>query len=198
MTATLAPGFSDRVLSAQSVFRSIMDACARPGRVCGLSVNLAPPPPLAHGAAAAALTLLDQDTPVWLDAPLAGAGVAYWLRFHTGAPVVNDPQQAAFAIVSDPEHAPPFNAFALGTPDYPDRSTTLILQIESFDDGPPLTFCGPGIKDRIVFHPRPVPPDFRQRLAANRALFPRGVDLLLATDAAIAALPRSVKLMDDV
>lgn len=198
MTAALATGFSDRVMSAQSVFRCIMEAFARPGRVCSPSVDLAPPAPLAPAAAAAALTLFDQDTPVWLDSPLANTSVAYWLRFHTGAPVVSDPQQAAFAIVSDPEHAPPFDAFALGTPDYPDRSATLILQIESFDDGPPLTFCGPGIKERIVFYPRPVPPDFRQRLAANRALFPRGVDLLLATDAAIAALPRSAKLMDDV
>jgi alpha-D-ribose 1-methylphosphonate 5-triphosphate synthase subunit PhnH len=198
MTTALAPGFADRVLSAQSVFRSIMDAFARPGRICRLSMDLAPPPPLAPAAAAAALTLFDQDTPVWLESPLVDTGVAYWLRFHTGAPVVNDPQQAAFAIISDPELAPPFDAFALGTPDYPDRSATLILQIESFDDGPPLAFRGPGIKDRIVFRTRPVPPDFRQRLAANRALFPRGVDLLLAADAAIAALPRSATLMDDV
>ncbi len=198
MATALAPGFADRVLSAQSVFRSIMDAFARPGRICRLSTDIAPPPPLAPAAAAAALTLFDQDTPVWLGSPLADAGVAYWLRFHTGAPVVNDPQQAAFAIISDPELAPPFDAFALGTSDYPDRSATLILQIESFDEGPPLTFRGPGIKDRIVVRPRPAPADFRQRLAANRALFPRGVDLLLAADAAIAALPRSATLMDEI
>ena len=60
--------------------------------------------------------------------------------------VVNDPQQAAFAIISDPELTPPFDAFVLGTPDYPGRSATLILQIESFDDGRPLTFRGPGIQ----------------------------------------------------
>ena len=38
--------------------------------------------------------------------------VTYWLRFHTRAPVVTDPQRAAFAILSRPEQAPPFDAFA--------------------------------------------------------------------------------------
>ncbi len=35
------------------------------------------------------------------------------------------------------------------------------------------------------------------RLAQNHALFPRGIDLLLATDDAVAALPRSVRVTQE-
>ncbi len=34
-----------------------------------------------------------------------------------------------------------------------------------------------------------------ERLAANRALFPRGIDLVLVTDDAVAAIPRSTHVM---
>ena len=195
---TLAPAFADPVLSAQSTFRSIMDAMAKPGTVVGLGEPLEAPAPLSRGSAAVALTLCDQDTPVWLDPMLAaGSEVAYWLRFHTGAPVVSEPSQASFAILADPAKAPPFDAFALGTAEYPDRSATLIFQVDRFARGAALTLTGPGIKGRNTLRAEPLPADFRQRLAANRALFPCGVDLLLVTDAAVAALPRSAILVEE-
>jgi alpha-D-ribose 1-methylphosphonate 5-triphosphate synthase subunit PhnH len=42
------------------------------------------------------------------------------------------------------------------------------------------------------FSAQPQPPDFPNRIAANRALFPRGVDVILVSPDAVAALPRSV------
>jgi alpha-D-ribose 1-methylphosphonate 5-triphosphate synthase subunit PhnH len=193
----LSPGFADPVLEAQSAFRSIMEATARPGKICRLGETLAPPAPLSRGAGVVALTLFDQDTPVWLDAPLASDDVTCWLRFHTRAPVVSDPRGAAFAILSRPEQAPPFDAFALGALDYPDRSTTLILQVDSLERGRPLVLAGPGIKGRVTLRAEPLPADLPRRLAANRALFPRGIDLLLVTGSRVAALPRSVTLTDE-
>jgi alpha-D-ribose 1-methylphosphonate 5-triphosphate synthase subunit PhnH len=198
MAFALASGFSDPVLSAQSTFRCIMDATARPTKVLNLSETVTPPRPLSRGAGAVALTLFDQDTPVWLDAALADqADVAFWLRFHTRAPIVKEQDRAAFAIVSQPDRAPPFEAFALGTPDYPDRAATLILQVDSFERGRTFAFAGPGINGQSTLRATPLPPDFSARLVANRALFPRGVDLLLVADDAIVALPRSVKLIDE-
>jgi alpha-D-ribose 1-methylphosphonate 5-triphosphate synthase subunit PhnH len=198
MANVLASGFADPVLSAQSTFRRIMDATARPATVCALPETVAPPRPLSRGVGAVALTLFDQDTPVWLDPALAAAAdAAYWLRFHTRAPIVSEPDRAAFAIFSQPDRAPPFEAFALGTPDYPDRSATLILQVDSVERGRALTFAGPGIKGRSTLRATPLPPDFSAQLVANRALFPRGVDLLLVADDAIVALPRSVTLIDE-
>src|SRR5262249_36762898 len=139
------------------------------------------------------LTMLDYETPVWLDAPLVQSPqVADWMRLHTGARVTSDPRQAAFAFIADAVHAPAFDGFALGSPEYPDRSATLVLQVEGFGTGQRLLLGGPGIAGVQSFSAQPLPPDLQNRIAANRALFPRGVDVILVSPDAVAALPRSV------
>jgi alpha-D-ribose 1-methylphosphonate 5-triphosphate synthase subunit PhnH len=189
----LAPTFAQPALASQSVFRSVMDALAHPGEIKTITAQVAVPPPLGPAAAAVALTLLDYETPVWLDPPLAAIPeVAQWFRFHTGAPITADPREAAFAVVADAEAMTTFDAFSLGTADYPDRSTTLVLQVDGFAAGECLTLSGPGIRKTRTFSAAPLPADIRARLIANRALFPRGVDLILVSRNAVAALPRSI------
>jgi alpha-D-ribose 1-methylphosphonate 5-triphosphate synthase subunit PhnH len=190
----LAPAFEDPVLASQAVFRTVMEAVARPGLARPLPSRLAVPPPLTATAAAVALTLLDYETPYWLDQALAAAEVAPWITFHTGAPLIADCTRATFAIVSDSAAMPPFDAFSPGSIEYPDRSTTLVVQVESFDQGEELTLSGPGIRGTRHFSARPLPPDFRARLVANRAMFPRGLDLILVSQDAVAALPRSIRV----
>ncbi len=190
----LAPAFDDPALASQAVFRTVMEAMARPGLPRTLPSGLAAPP-LSPTAAAVALTLLDYETPFWLDPALAAAPeVAAWLKFHTGAPLASDSAQATFGFVSDPVAMPPFEAFSAGTLEYPDRSTTLVVQVTSFGRGDALQLCGPGIRGASRFSAQPLPPDFRSRLVANRELFPRGVDLILVSPDAVAALPRSVRI----
>ena len=75
----------------------------------------------------------------------ATADVAKWLKFHTSAPVVADSSIASFALIGDPENLPALDRFAFGSNEYPDRSTTLILQVESLTDGPAVELQGPGI-----------------------------------------------------
>jgi alpha-D-ribose 1-methylphosphonate 5-triphosphate synthase subunit PhnH len=192
----LTAGFADPVFAAQSTFRAVLDAMARPGSVQPIGAALSPPSPLSRGAAAIALTLADHDTPVWLGADLAANDdVAAWLRFHCGCEIVADASRAAFAFTGGP--VPDFAAFNLGTADYPDRSTTLILQVERLQPGAGLVLTGPGIRERGRLLADPLPPDIVARLAANRALFPRGIDLLLATNEAVAALPRSTRVAEE-
>jgi alpha-D-ribose 1-methylphosphonate 5-triphosphate synthase subunit PhnH len=127
----LAPGFADPVLDAQAAFRAVMGALARPGSVRTLPTDLSPPEPLTPELAAVALTLTDGDAPLWLDGPLAAApAVSAFLRFHTGASIAADGREAAFALVSEPARLPPFDRFAPGLPEYPDRSTTLVLAVD--------------------------------------------------------------------
>jgi alpha-D-ribose 1-methylphosphonate 5-triphosphate synthase subunit PhnH len=191
----LAPAFDDPALASQAVFRTVMEAMARPGQARPLPSRLDVPSPLTATAAAVALTLLDYETHFWLDQELAGAPeVASWLKFHTGAPLTTDSAKAAFAFVSDPAGMPAFDAFSFGCIEYPDRSTTVILQVARLDRGEALTLSGPGIAGTRTFCAEPLPPDFRARLVANRALFPRGVDLILVSPDAVAALPRSIRL----
>jgi alpha-D-ribose 1-methylphosphonate 5-triphosphate synthase subunit PhnH len=191
----LAPAFDDPALASQTVFRTVMEALARPGRPRPLWSPLSAPPPLSKTAAAVALTLLDYETPFWLDPRLAAADeVAAWLRFHAGAPLTTDSSQAAFAFVCDPAAMPAFEAFAPGSLEYPDRSTTLVVQVASFGQGEELALSGPGIAGTTSFSAQPLPADFRARLIANREMFPRGIDLFLVSEDAVAALPRSIRI----
>jgi alpha-D-ribose 1-methylphosphonate 5-triphosphate synthase subunit PhnH len=191
----IAAAFDDPVLSAQATFRAVLEATARPGTVMRLRASLAAPKPLTAASAALALTLCDQDTALWLDPALRSSPeVVDWLRFHIGARIIDQTELAAFAFVGAPCEAPPFEQFNLGTPDYPDRSTTIVLQVDSLRDGASLTLRGPGIRDRQRVKAAPLSADFVAQLAANRGWFPRGIDLLLATETEIMALPRSVQV----
>src|SRR5271167_2514040 len=134
--AELPAGFADKVLSAQTTFRSVMDAMARPGSVQRIVAAAGTPAVMMRGTAAIALTLFDHDTPVWLDPRMSETSeVTKWLKFHTGAPVVGDSSICSFALIGDPAALPALDRFAFGSNEYPDRSTTLILQVESLTQG---------------------------------------------------------------
>jgi alpha-D-ribose 1-methylphosphonate 5-triphosphate synthase subunit PhnH len=180
--------------TSQAAFRAVMEAFARPGDIRTLD-EVAAPAPLAPATAALVQALADYETPVWLDTMFAAApAIAEWVRFQTGAPIVKDARDAAFALIADPLALPDIDSFALGTEDYPDRSTTLIVQVALFK-GPAFTLKGPGINGRRSLAATPLPVDFAERLRANRELFPRGVDLVLVAGAQVAALPRTVRVV---
>jgi alpha-D-ribose 1-methylphosphonate 5-triphosphate synthase subunit PhnH len=193
--AELPAGFADKVLSAQSTFRSVMDAMARPGSVARIAVDAGTPHPMMRGTAAIALTLFDHDTPIWLDRRMSEtADVTKWLKFHTGAPVIANSTVCHFALFGEAQTLPALDRFALGSNEYPDRSTTLILQVESLTQGPILELCGPGIDGTAELRAAIQPVDLFERLAVNAALFPRGIDVVLVHDDTIVAIPRTTRL----
>ena len=193
--AELPAGFADKVLSAQSTFRSVMDAMARPGTVQRVAASVGAPAGMMRGAAAIALTLFDHDTPIWLDASMAKTSeVARWLKFHSSAPVVADSSISHFALIGDVSALPDLGRFSFGTNEYPDRSTTLIIQVESLNQGPACELRGPGIDGAAILQARIKPADLFERLAINATLFPRGIDVVLVHDDAITAIPRTTRL----
>ena len=194
--AELPAGFADKVLSAQSTFRSVMDAMARPGSIQRIASAAGTPSAMMRGTAAIALTLFDHDTPIWLDSRMSATpDVGKWLKFHTSAPVVVDASIASFALVGDPENLPVLDRFAFGSNEYPDRSTTLILQVESLSAGPEVALQGPGIDGTAVLRASIQQHDLFERLAINATLFPRGIDVVLVHDDCIVAIPRTTRLV---
>ncbi len=192
----LPAGFADKVLSAQSTFRSVMDAMARPGSVQRVAAKTGAPAAMMRGTAAVALTLFDHDTPIWLDSRMAETSdTAKWLKFHTSAPVIADSSICSFALIGDPGNLASLDRFAFGSNEYPDRSTTLILQVESLTQGPAFELRGPGIDGVAVLQAVIQPRDLFERLAINATLFPRGIDVVLVHDDAIVALPRTTRLV---
>ena len=152
-----------RCFDAQSVFRAVMDAMARPGTVQAIGRRAEPPQPLSTTAAAVALTLCDHDTPLWLDPALRGSR-----RGHRLAPL---PHRRAARDIPRPRRISRWSRirpalialenFAQGTHEYPDRSTTLILQVDEPRSGASLAALeGPGIEDREASLPQPLPRHF--------------------------------------
>ena len=194
MIAELPAGFADKVLSAQSTFRSVMEAMARPGSVQRATASVDAPSHLMHGTASIALTLFDHDTPIWLDPLLSETmEVTKWLKFHSGAPVIEDPSVSSFALLSDAARLPGLDCFSFGSNEYPDRSTTLILQVESLTQGVAYELRGPGIDGCAVLRATLKPFDLFERLAVNAALFPRGIDVVLVAETMIVAIPRTTR-----
>ncbi|MER9563771.1 MULTISPECIES: phosphonate C-P lyase system protein PhnH [unclassified Mesorhizobium] len=188
-------GFADPVFNAQTVFRAVMDAMARPGSVQPLPVLAHPPAPLSATAGAIALALCDNDTPLWLDPALqASPAIKSWLGFHTGAPLANTPADAHFALIASPAEMMALDGFSQGTQDYPDRSTTLILEVSDLVSGAPLLLEGPGIERTATIAPARMPRHFVEQWKQNNQRFPRGVDIILATPGGIACLPRTTRI----
>jgi alpha-D-ribose 1-methylphosphonate 5-triphosphate synthase subunit PhnH len=188
----LSSGFSDPVIEAQAHFHAVMNALARPGSIQPLASALQAPHPLSPGLAALALTLADHEAPLWLDAGLAASReVVDYLRFHTGARISADPAEAAFALIADWNTLPDLARFSLGSDEFPDRSTTLIIAVPTLASGHGLELIGPGIEGRTLLSVEGWPSGLAAQLAANHARFPRGVDLIFVAPGQIAALPRT-------
>lgn len=185
----------DPAYASQAAFRALMECTARPGQIRSLH-GVDAPVPFAPATAALIKSLADYETPLWLDATFAAApATADWIRFHTGAPVASAPAAAAFALIGDARALTDFAQFAQGTSEYPDRSTTVIVQIDAFA-GDALTLKGPGIRTTQAFAAAPLPANFAAQMKLNRALFPRGIDLVFVAGEEIAALPRSVMIAE--
>lgn len=189
--AALLPAFDDPVHDSQRVFRAVLQAVAQPGRAVNLPACPPGPRPLEPGAAAIALALLDLDTPVWVQDD-EGA-VADYLRFHCGCPLTGDPAQARFAVITDPVNMPELACFAAGSPEYPDLSATLVVQVNGFTGARPVRLTGPGIREEATLALCGVRPGFWREMQGNHALFPCGVDLLFVNAHQLVALPRSVR-----
>jgi alpha-D-ribose 1-methylphosphonate 5-triphosphate synthase subunit PhnH len=188
-----ARAFADPAFESQAAFRAILKAIASPGSIEACGMSLAPPSPLCPAAAAAILTLVDFETPLWIAPSLAANGelVAY-IKFHTGAPLAASRQEAAFALLDLESDALDLMSFAQGAPEYPDRSTTIVAQTRSLSRQSGMRISGPGVRGSADIEFAPRPRGFLSQWQANHSMFPLGVDLILAHGIELAALPRSV------
>ncbi|TAM28972.1 MAG: phosphonate C-P lyase system protein PhnH [Paraburkholderia sp.] len=191
----LLPGFADPVHDTQAVFRTLLDALARPGRIGVIEAALPAADTMpdatrvGRAAFASLLALCDYATPVWLAQPDAALAAA--LRFHSGAPLTADAAEAAFAYIHDAAALPPLATLASGTPESPEQSATVFVRVDSLTGGAPVTLRGPGIEDAHTIAPVGLPERFWHERAALAALFPCGIDFYLVCDDQLVGLPRT-------
>jgi alpha-D-ribose 1-methylphosphonate 5-triphosphate synthase subunit PhnH len=186
-------GFQDPAVDSAHAFRAIMGAMSRPGSILDLSPRLTAPRPLFRTTAAAALTLCDFQAAIWIAPALRSREVETYLRFHTGASLTDRPDEAQFVLLAAEEVDPDIQRFAQGTHEYPDRSATLLIQVDGFG-GDDVELTGPGIRSASRFAVEGLGPSFWAAMAENHARFPVGVDVIFTSPSGIAALPRSTAI----
>ena len=158
---------------------------ARPGRIEKVA-GAVPPEPLSPAAGAVLLTLCDPETPLHLAGDADGGAMRDWVTFHCGAPLVAA-EAAAFAL-GNWSALQPVSCFPIGTPDYPDRSATLIVELPDLRaEGAVLR--GPGIDGAVALSLPEI-----AAFQANRRRFPLGLDFLFTSGDRVAALPRSTEV----
>lgn len=179
---SLSGGFADPAPQSARAFRAALTALSRPGTIQTIE-GASPPGPLSVAAGTLLLVLADRGTPLWLAPSHNTEAVRDWIAFHTGAPQVS-PEDAMFAVGTWAA-LHPLDRFAIGRPDYPDRSATLIVEMPALAATGPI-LRGPGIRDSARLS-LPEVAAFRD----NRQLYPQGFDCIFTAGAQVAGLPRS-------
>ena len=179
-------GFAEPVIDSQAIFRAVLAALAEPALPVGCSPRASAPAPMTPMLASIALALADQDTPVWLDPALAA---------NRPSRAGSRSTRARRSWRSRPRRPSPSSrirrgfrrlpVLRMGTADYPDRSTTLVVAVEEFDaEGP--RFDGSGFRRAAPLPPAadaspvsmrrlpPIAPSFR---VASISFSPRRMPL---------------------
>ncbi|CAI1049719.1 phosphonate C-P lyase system protein PhnH [Serratia quinivorans] len=186
---SLLTGFAQPIEQSQQAFRLILKALSEPGHIVTL------PDSPAWGAlnaasTAALLTLADQETPIQLSLALESEQVLTNIRFHSGAPLANNSEEVCFALFDTQLQAADLQALPHGSEISPEFSVTVVVQLDSLEQGTPLRLSGPGIEHQRVISPS-LPQALLDYLINRPQRFPLGLDFLLTCGERLLALPRT-------
>lgn len=189
---TLVASFQHPVADAQFSFRRILKALSEPG-ICVKLPAMAGFGALGSASACVLLTLIDQDTPLWISRSLNDEILRKNLRFHTGALLTEDPSSVSFALTDPALDNATLMAFACGDEMSPELSTSVIVQLEGLSGGTSLRLTGPGIEsERIVT--LKLPDAVRDYLLNRPHRFPLGLDFMFTCGDELIALPRTTRV----
>ncbi|GHK54985.1 carbon-phosphorus lyase subunit PhnH [Klebsiella pneumoniae] len=186
---TLQPAFTG-CAGCPTQFSSPAESDERAGVIVSLQQLQHGWQPLNVASTSLLLTLADHETPVWLASALRNDLVGQNLRFHTGAPLVDQPQQAVFAVANDGISAEQLNVLSAGTVTAPETGVTLIVQLASLSGGRMLRLTGAGIAEERMIAPQ-LPDCIIDELTERPHPFPLGIDLILTCGERLLAIPRT-------
>lgn len=189
---SLVASFQHPVADAQFSFRRILKALSEPG-TCVKLPAMEGFGVLGSASACVLLTLIDQDTPLWISRSLNDDILRKNLRFHTGALLTDDPSTVSFALADPALDDATLMAFPCGDEMSPELSTSVIVQLEGLSGGVPLRLSGPGIESERVITPQ-LPEAVRHYLLNRPHRFPLGLDFMFTCDDELIALPRTTRV----
>lgn len=189
----------DMVFDCQKVFKSIMNAMAKPGTVFKIEEQIKKIASDHKAVTAIAMTLMDNRTRFYItncDELLTD------IREKTMA-VKSNAENADFLIAVDVENMMDCGTCLLdcakvGTLPEPHKSATIIVCLDNFG-GETLTLTGPGIDgEKVIGLPESGILWMKKRASKNYE-FPCGVDILFCTDKGeLMGIPRTVKTGGDL
>jgi alpha-D-ribose 1-methylphosphonate 5-triphosphate synthase subunit PhnH len=206
MTKVDVPSF-DLVHDTTSVYRTLLDAMARPGTVGQLSVfadGLSLPDDGERVALALALTLLDQRTRFTLRMK-EGARLAEAIRRQTFAREAH-PGEADYVFVDgDLDDEALYDLLQqtnVGTLLQPENGATVIVRaarigVCAATDKDALLLSGPGIRGRIACAIEGLSRSWVRERERKNAEYPLGIDLIVYDgDGNMVAIPRTTQLKE--
>jgi alpha-D-ribose 1-methylphosphonate 5-triphosphate synthase subunit PhnH len=199
----IGAGFSDISLGSQNVFRAALEALSYPGRNVPLEITFEAPKAAHASSSGLLLALLEPGSLLWLSPSLANTDAATWIVFHTDCKITEQQHEADFAWIKNWDELPQLENFSLGTDEYPDHSTTCVIDLAvpsspaAFSSS--LTLEGPGIAHTSIIDQLSATAaqaaDFVTQWAQNHSCFPRGVDIFFATSTGLIGLPRTTRIV---
>jgi alpha-D-ribose 1-methylphosphonate 5-triphosphate synthase subunit PhnH len=187
-------------ITAQRVFRQILQTMSRPGRICTLPVS----PPALRKPWGVLLLLLESLLDHEVSIAVIGGGEAERLPARITERTqcrVADVGQADFVIVADGESRGEVLRAKRGTLQYPDASATIVFRVRSLvstDRARSRAILkGPGIRDELMLGAiRGLAARELDWLREANADFPLGVDAVFVDDAGrILGIPRSTDIL---
>ena len=181
--------FDEAAFGSQQTFRAILDAIEHPGRLVTIRQNPYAPDLFNSASAAACLTLLDYETPVWIDIDWRSEAIG-WLQFGCGSSVVTEPCMANFAIITKPATMPPLDYFRIGRYEYPEKATTIIVQVDDIIPSADKKYSKTFVDKIPRLELKGVTENFWYQWQQLSGLYPLGIDIFFTCDDVLTALPK--------
>lgn len=186
---TTMTGFAHPVFGTQLCFRKIVKAMSEPGSLVTVP-NVSNLESLSSATVATLLTLTSHATPLFIDPQMSNPQLLRTLSLHTNVPIITTLENADFALLSGNPSSYDLMALSCGSEIEPEKSATVILEVEGMHDGTCLKLTGPGIKTHRIISPR-LPSSVRDYLCNRPHAFPTGLDFLFTSGKKLFGIPRS-------
>jgi len=168
----------------QIIFSQLVNAFSYPGTVQTLANE--------SGSASLSVIATLVDGATSLSDPYQLLNAADLLRLQVEA---SAPETASYVLCAGDKS----NNFepSLGSLESPDQSATLVIKVTDLQSGAQrLNLSGPGIKDSCEIAPQGLHTSWLSQRQEWCGAFPLGVDLILVSESAFVAIPRTTQIKE--
>ncbi|OSN01884.1 MULTISPECIES: phosphonate C-P lyase system protein PhnH [Lonsdalea] len=192
-------GFPNPAFGTQACFRKIVKAMSEPG----VTVNVPGVEGLdniSSSTIAVLLTLTSHKTQLFIDNNISNPLLLRTLCLHAHVPITASASEAHYALLNGQmqyfdRHPNNFDlmTFSCGNEMTPEKSTTIILEVDGLNNGRCLKLSGPGVNNVKIISPH-LPAPIRRYLCERPHAFPMGLDFLFTSGKKLLAIPRTTRV----